>query len=97
MLFLLAFRWSSSVSMTSGVAIMRTSCNSRRTLPLRNRSRLHGHTFRRSGFVRRADVREHGKQVFVRPYVISCHLSICDDREEDIYRVVRKFPAIFRV
>ena len=58
---------------------------------------LGGHPFRRSGLVRRTDVRKHGEQVLVRPYLISRHLSICEERKEEIYDVVGECPAIVRV
>jgi hypothetical protein len=47
--------------------------------------------------VRRAHVGESGEQVFVGPYVILRHLSICEQRKEEIHDVVGECPAIVRV
>src|SRR5208283_1034998 len=58
---------------------------------------LGGHRFRRSAFVRRADVRERREQVLVGTYLILLHLSIGEERKEEIYDVVGERPAIVRV
>jgi len=46
--------------------------------------------------VRQADVREGGEQVFVGPYLILLHLSICKDGKENIDSVVGECSAIVR-
>src|SRR5260370_29497393 len=47
--------------------------------------------------MRRAEVRERGEQVLVGPDVISRHLSVGDDGNEDIHNVVGERPAIVGV
>ena len=46
--------------------------------------------------MRRAQVGEFGEQVFVGPYLILRHLSICEDGKEEIDDVVGECPAIVR-
>src|SRR5882757_7840196 len=62
-----------------------------------DRPRLGRHQLGRSGLVWRAEVGERGEQVVVRSYIISCHLSICEDGNEAIHNVIGEFPAIPRV
>ena len=47
--------------------------------------------------MRRTDVGKGGEQVCVWPYVISRHLSIGEERKEEIHDVVGECPAIVRV
>src|ERR1700689_2527037 len=58
---------------------------------------LGGHPFRRSSLMRRANVRERGEQVIVRPYFIFRHLSICKNGQKEIDNVVGERSAIVRV
>src|SRR5580700_7557382 len=68
-----------------------------RKLSARLRAYLGGHLFRRSNLMRRANVGKGGGQVWVRPYVISRHLLIGEERREEIHDVVGERPAIVRV
>jgi len=58
---------------------------------------LGGHQLRRSGLVRRANIRERREQVRVRPNVISRHLPIGKNGKKDIDSVVGKCPSIGRI
>ena len=46
--------------------------------------------------VRRPEVREFVEQIAVRPNLISCHLPVCEDREENVDNIVGECPAIVR-
>src|SRR3984957_13706071 len=63
-------------------------------LSARLRTYLCGHPLRGSNLMRRTDVGKGGEQVCVWPYVISRHLSIGEERKEEIYDVVGECPAI---
>ena len=58
---------------------------------------LCGHELHRSSLVRRADVRERGEQIRVRPHIISRHLSIGKNGKKDINRVISNCPSIGRI
>jgi hypothetical protein len=50
-----------------------------------------------SPLVRRAEVRELGEEIAVRPYAIPLHLPVREDREEAIHDVVAECAAAGRV
>ena len=47
-----------------------------------------GHPLRGTILVRCAEVWERGEQVGVRPYVVSRHLSVCENGDEAIHHVI---------
>ena len=55
---------------------------------------LSRNSFRSSGFVRRAHVGEFREQVFVGRNLVSLHLSVGEDRQEEVHDIVGERPAI---
>jgi hypothetical protein len=49
-----------------------------------------------SSFVRRSQIGERGKQVFVGLWSILDHLAVCEDRQKSVARVVGECPPIGR-